>query len=160
MSGLHRITPLARTALQHGGRCFALAALLICAAAPAHAGRVHHTHAGKSASAAGSAQGAGDHDQIGVASYYSSRFNGRRTASGERFDPSAMTAAHMTLPLGTRVRITNLKNGQSVVVRINDRGGFRRHGRILDLSPAAARALSMTGAGVARVGLKRIGGDS
>ncbi|HMW43776.1 MAG TPA: septal ring lytic transglycosylase RlpA family protein, partial [Plasticicumulans sp.] len=54
----------------------------------------------------------------------------------------------------------NLKNGQSVVVRINDRGGFRRHGRILDLSPAAARALSMTGAGVARVGLKRVGGDS
>ena len=76
-----------------------------------------------------------------MASYYSGRFSGRRTASGERFDPSAMTAAHMTLPLGTKVRITNLKNGQSVVVRINDRGGFRRHGRILDLSPAAARPL-------------------
>lgn len=160
MSGLHRITPLARTALQHGGRCFALAALLVCASAPAHAGRAHTHHAGKTAQAASVMHDTGGHDQVGVASYYSSRFSGRRTASGERFDPSAMTAAHMTLPLGTKVRITNLKNGQSVVVRINDRGGFRRHGRILDLSPAAARALSMTGAGVARVGLKRVGGDS
>ena len=95
-----------------------------------------------------------------MASYYSSRFSGRRTASGERFDPQALTAAHMTLPLGTKVRITNLSNGQSVVVRINDRGGFRRHGRILDLSPAAARQLSMTGSGVARVSVQRLGGDS
>lgn len=158
MSGLHRVVPFARTALQHGGRCFALAALLFGAAAPAHAGKAH-AHASRAGTPSAVAANAAGHDQVGMASYYSSRFNGRRTASGERFDPSAMTAAHMTLPLGAKVRITNLQNGKSVVVRINDRGGFQRHGRILDLSPAAARALSMTGAGVARVGVTRVGGD-
>ena len=155
MSGLHRIDHPALAGVCRG---VVLAALFACTALPAHAGGRHRqaTHG----LVAHGASGAAADGQVGMASYYSSRFSGRRTASGERFDPSAMTAAHMTLPLGTRVRITNLKNGQSVVVRINDRGGFRRHGRILDLSPAAARALSMTGAGVARVGLKRVGGDS
>jgi rare lipoprotein A len=67
-----------------------------------------------------------------------------RTASGERWSPNALTAAHRTLPFGTLVRVTDLRNGRSVVVRINDRGPFRR-GRVIDVSPAAARALHFSG---------------
>jgi len=78
----------------------------------------------------------------GVASYYGARFNGRRTASGERFDMTAMTAAHKTLPFGTRVRVTNPRTGKSVVVRINDRGPYA-HGREIDLSRAAATQLGL-----------------
>jgi len=88
--------------------------------------------------------------QDGVASYYGTDFAGRRTASGERFDPQALTAAHRELPFGTRVRVTNLDNGRSVTVRINDRGPFSA-GRIVDLSWAAARELDMLRSGVARV---------
>jgi peptidoglycan lytic transglycosylase len=78
--------------------------------------------------------------QSGIASFYS----GGRTASGERMNSGAMTAAHRTLPFGTMVRVTNNHSGRSVVVRINDRGPFV-HGRVIDLSPAAARALGMDG---------------
>ena len=78
----------------------------------------------------------------GVASYYGARFNGRRTASGERFDMNAMTAAHKTLPFGTRVRVTNPSTGKSVVVRINDRGPYA-HGREIDVSRAAATQLGL-----------------
>lgn len=85
----------------------------------------------------------------GVASFY---WQGRSTASGERFNPSAMTAAHRSLPFGTKVRVTNLKNGRSVVVRINDRGPFVR-GRVIDVSKAAASELGFTGSGVTRVSL-------
>jgi rare lipoprotein A len=67
-----------------------------------------------------------------------------RTASGERWSPNALTAAHRTLPFGTMVRVTDLRNGRSVVVRINDRGPFRR-GRVIDVSPAAARQLHFSG---------------
>jgi rare lipoprotein A len=88
--------------------------------------------------------------QRGMASWYGPGFHGRRSASGERFDQYAMTAAHRTLPFGTVVRVTNLNNGQSIVVRINDRGPFSR-GRIIDLSAAAARKLGMMGSGVAPV---------
>jgi rare lipoprotein A len=70
-------------------------------------------------------------------------YSGGRTASGERASPGALTAAHPTLPFGTRVRVTNRNNGRSVVVRINDRGPFVR-GRIIDLTPAAARALGIS----------------
>ena len=78
----------------------------------------------------------------GTASYYGRRFNGRRTASGETFDMHAMTAAHRTLPFGSRVRVTNPSNGKSVVVRINDRGPF--HGnRVIDVSRAAATELGL-----------------
>ena len=78
----------------------------------------------------------------GVASYYGRRFNGRRTASGETFDMHAMTAAHRTLPFGSRVLVTNPANGRSVVVRINDRGPF--HGnRVIDVSRAAATELGL-----------------
>src|SRR5262245_25731124 len=80
--------------------------------------------------------------QAQVASYYGKELAGRRTASGERFNPSAMTAAHRTLPFGTRVRVTNTHNGRSMIVRINDRGPFVK-GRSIDLSSGAARAIGM-----------------
>lgn len=80
--------------------------------------------------------------QSGVASVYA--YRGDHTADGERVGPSALTAAHRTLPFGTLVRVTNDRNGRSVVVRINDRGPFV-HGRIIDLTPAAAHALGFSG---------------
>ncbi|WP_017306963.1 septal ring lytic transglycosylase RlpA family protein [Spirulina subsalsa] len=86
----------------------------------------------------------------GMASWYGPGFHGRRSASGERFNQNALTAAHRTLPFGTQVRVTNLNNGRSVVVRINDRGPFIR-GRIIDLSRGAASAIGMLGSGVAPV---------
>ncbi len=89
-------------------------------------------------------------EQVGVASWYGTELQGNRTASGERFAAETLTAAHPSLPLGTRVRVTNLANGRSVVVRINDRGPFVR-GRALDVSRGAARALGMLGTGTARV---------
>jgi len=88
----------------------------------------------------------------GMASFYGRAFNGRRTASGEAFDMTAMTAAHRTLPFGTLVRVTNPDNGHSVVVRINDRGPFHG-GRVIDVSRAAATELGMIGPGRARVEL-------
>ena len=81
--------------------------------------------------------------QSGLASVYSTE-SGTHTASGARVDPGALTAAHRSLPFGSKVRVTNRNNGRSVVVTINDRGPFVR-GRIIDLSPAAAHALSMAG---------------
>ena len=85
--------------------------------------------------------------QEGNASWYGREQHGQLTASGERFDMRALTAAHRTLRLGTRVRVTNLRNGRSVEVRINDRGPYG-HGRIIDVSWAAAKALDMIDAGV------------
>ena len=90
--------------------------------------------------------------QTGVASYYAHKHDGRRTASGELFDMEAMTAAHRTLPFGTRVKVTNLRNGRSVVVRINDRGPFLKN-RVIDLSYAAAQELHMITRGTAKVQL-------
>ena len=78
----------------------------------------------------------------GIASVYA--YSGSKTASGERANPGGLTAAHRTLPFGTQVRVTNKRNGQSVVVRINDRGPFVR-GRVIDVTPAAARALGFSG---------------
>ncbi len=89
----------------------------------------------------------------GVASYYGARFAGRPTASGETFNPREMTAAHKTLPFGSRVRVTNPRNGNSVIVRINDRGPFVR-GRVIDLSRAAAEELGMIRSGHASVELE------
>ena len=88
--------------------------------------------------------------QVGVASYYAAKFENRKTADGERFKSNGFTAAHRTLPLGTIVRVTNLENQRSVVVRVNDRGPFMRK-RIIDLSPAAARALGIRDQGLMRV---------
>lgn len=87
----------------------------------------------------------------GQVSYYANSLAGRRTASGERYDPKAFTAASRTLPFGTRVRVTRLDNGKSVVVRVNDRGPFGHRRRILDLSRAAANELDMIKAGVVEV---------
>ncbi len=88
--------------------------------------------------------------QEGIASWYGSQFQGRRTSSGEIYDMYRMTAAHKTLPLPTYVRVTNLENGRSVVVRVNDRGPFV-DGRIIDMSFVAAIRLGMLGPGTARV---------
>jgi rare lipoprotein A len=87
----------------------------------------------------------------GLASWYGGVFNGRRTASGEKFNMNAMTACHPTLPFGSIVRVVNLTNKRSVVVRITDRGDLIDEGRIIDLSYAAADKLAMTKAGLAKV---------
>jgi peptidoglycan lytic transglycosylase len=88
--------------------------------------------------------------QIGLASWYGPPYAGRKGADGKVYDQNAMTAAHLTLPLGTMVRVTNLANNESVVVRITDRGPFV-HGRVIDLSLAAAKATGVYRAGVAKV---------
>jgi rare lipoprotein A len=88
--------------------------------------------------------------QRGKATYYSNRFQGRKTASGERYDRRQLTAAHRSLPFGSLVKVTNRLNGRSVVVRVNDRGPFGR-GRVIDVSEAAARELDMMRAGVVPV---------
>lgn len=82
--------------------------------------------------------------QEGVASWYGGKFNGHKTASGERLNPKEYTVAHKYLPFGTTVKITNLNNGKIVKARVNDRGPFVKH-RIVDLSKAAANAIGMTG---------------
>ncbi|MBD2728453.1 septal ring lytic transglycosylase RlpA family protein [Nostoc sp. FACHB-892] len=92
----------------------------------------------------------------GIASFYGYDFAGNRTASGQRFNPEGMTAAHRSLPFGTKVRVTNTRNGRSVVLRINDRGPFIR-GRIIDVSTGAARVLGMMGSGVAPVRVEVLG---
>lgn len=89
--------------------------------------------------------------QDGQATWYGGGHHGGPTASGERFDKNALTAAHRTLPMGTRVRVTNKHNGRSVEVRINDRGPYGNKGRIIDVSEAAARRLDMIDAGVVPV---------
>jgi rare lipoprotein A len=96
--------------------------------------------------AAQSSASKGPETQVGLASYYSRRFDGKETASGETFSNEDMVAAHRKLPMGTRVRVTNLENGESVVVRINDRGASaqnRKEGVIIDVSQAAATKLRM-----------------
>jgi rare lipoprotein A len=91
----------------------------------------------------------------GRASYYSNRFHGRRTASGEHFDRRDFTAAHRSLPFGTRVRVTNLANGRKVFVKINDRGPHLKS-RIIDISQAAARELGMIGSGIGNVRIEAV----
>jgi rare lipoprotein A len=94
-------------------------------------------------------------EEVGLASWYGHPHQGRRTASGEAYDMNDLTCAHRTLPLGTRLLVTNLENGRSVEVRVNDRGPFVA-GRILDLSYAAARKLGAERPGVIRVSLRII----
>jgi rare lipoprotein A (peptidoglycan hydrolase) len=91
-------------------------------------------------------------DSSGLASYY---WQPQRVASGGWFNPNALTAAHRTLPFGTRVRVTNVRNNKSVIVTINDRGPFIR-GRIIDLSLAAAKVIAMTKSGVVPVKIERV----
>lgn len=119
------------------GRWRVWAVLFLALAACAHAPR----------------RGGDDGIAEGLASYYGGSFRGRLTASGERFDPDAFTAAHRTLPFGTCLEVENLESGRSVRVRVNDRGPFVED-RILDLSEAAARAIDLLRRGLARVRLR------
>jgi rare lipoprotein A len=116
----------------------------------AHKGQHSHraSHHGKTEATSPRHRG----NMAGMASYYGSE-SGQRSASGARINPAAMTAAHPSLPFGTKVRVTNQSNGRSVVVTINDRGPFVR-GRIIDVSTGAADVMGMKGAGVARVTLE------
>src|SRR5579871_3017408 len=91
-----------------------------------------------------------DYDETGIASWYGADFHGRRTANGEIFDANGLTAAHPTLPMPVDVRVTNLENGKSLVLRVNDRGPFKR-GRIIDVSARAAQLLGFYGRGTAKV---------
>lgn len=90
---------------------------------------------------------------VGMASFYGREHHGGPTASGERFDMRAMTAAHRTAPMGSKLKVTNLRNGRTVVVRVNDRGPFVR-GRIIDVSRGAAEALGFVGAGLTKVSIQ------
>jgi rare lipoprotein A len=92
---------------------------------------------------------------VGTASFYHRSLEGHRTASGEPYDRRRLTAAHRTLPFGSRVRVTNLENGLSVVVLVNDRGPFRK-GRVIDVSEEAARELGFYRAGTARVRVEEL----
>ena len=96
-----------------------------------------------------------DSQMLGAAAYYGAELAGRATASGEIFDPSLLTAAHRTLPLGSQVQVTNLGNGLSTVVRINDRGPYSGDS-IIDLSTAAAQRIGLLPRGSGRVQLKRL----
>ncbi|MFT4020863.1 MAG: septal ring lytic transglycosylase RlpA family protein [Acinetobacter sp.] len=97
--------------------------------------------------------------QTGIASWYGRQFHGRKTASGDTFDMNALTAAHRSLPLNCFIRVTNKANGQSVVVKVNDRGPF--HGnRVLDLSYAAAKEIGLTNSGTAKVSIERVDGPN
>jgi len=93
--------------------------------------------------------------QSGIASWYGHQFNGHKTATGERFDMNAMTAAHRTLPLSCFIRVTNKDNGKSVVVKVNDRGPYVGN-RILDLSYAAAQQIGIVGKGMGNVTIERV----
>lgn len=103
-----------------------------------------------------------NYDRTGIASWYGSKFHGQRTANGEIYDMNELTAAHPTLPLPSRVRVTNLENGRSLVLKVNDRGPFARN-RIIDVSRRAAQLLGFRQAGTARVRVQAYpvsGGDS
>lgn len=97
-----------------------------------------------------------DYDQTGVASWYGRAFQGRKTASGEKFDMYEMTAAHRKIPFGSTIKVKNLENGKEIIVRVNDRGPYKDN-RVLDLSYAAARKLGMLATGKAMVGIKVVG---
>jgi rare lipoprotein A len=94
-------------------------------------------------------------DQCGTASWYGPGFNGKKAASGERFNQNAMTAAHKTLPFGTKLKVTNQRTGKSVTVKINDRGPYHG-GRVIDLSKAAASQLGIVNAGTGKVCLTKV----
>ena len=140
----HRPTRWLRQRVAGFPRLLVLSILLVCAV-----GVSFEADAGGQRPAATARVKSGQ--QVGKASWYGPKFHGKKTASGKRFNQHALTAAHRRLPLGTRVKVTNLGNGKSVQVRIDDRGPYQG-GRIIDLSRAAAQRLSMDG--VARVRLE------
>ncbi len=98
-------------------------------------------------------------NQSGLASWYGRQFNGRKTASGERFDMNGLTAAHRSLPLSCYIKVTNRSNGKSVVVKVNDRGPFHAS-RILDLSYGAAARLGIVDSGTGNVTIERVAGPA
>jgi len=99
------------------------------------------------------AKGRKKFEQEGIASWYGKKFHGKKTASGEKYNMRKLTAAHLTLPFGTMVKVTNLENGKKVVVKINDRGPYAK-GRIIDLSRKAAKKIGMFQSGIARVRIR------
>jgi len=109
-------------------------------------GAVAFTLVGVSSPMANESSRAGKPGQSGMASWYGPGFHGKKTANGERFNTHALTAAHRTLPFGTKVKVVSKKTGRSVIVRINDRGPYA-HGRVIDLSKAGAQALGIDGVG-------------
>jgi rare lipoprotein A len=142
LSALAAVLTLVCSALTHAADAPKPAAAASMPAAPAQA------PAAATAPAAGA--------ETGLAAVYSDKLNGRKTASGERYDRNALTAAHKTLPFGTRVKVTHTKNQKTVTVRINDRGPFQA-GRILDLSTAAAKVLGIGAKGMADVSADVVG---
>jgi len=96
--------------------------------------------------------------QTGKASYYAKKFNGARTASGERLHPDSMTCAHRTYPFGTKLKVTNVVTGKEIIVRVNDRGPYIR-GRIIDLSRSAAQELGIIRQGIAMVKVEEVTGE-
>lgn len=91
----------------------------------------------------------------GIASFYAEQHHGKKTANGEKFNMYEMTAAHRTLPFGSKIKVTNLKNGKTVVLRVNDRGPYAK-GRVLDVSKGAAIQLGMIKSGTASVSIERL----
>lgn len=142
---MHRTTLIAALALSAG---LALSPVLAQTAAS--------QPAAVSAPAATAAPAAAADTSEGKIAYYGQKFAGRKTASGQRFDPNAMTMAHKTLPFGSRVKVTNLVNQRSVVLRVNDRGPFTPD-RIGDVSAGAARKLGMLRSGVVNARLEVLG---
>ncbi len=132
--------------MRRGGVTRLAAALLALAAACAHGPRREEPPAPAAAR---------HHVEVGVASFYARHFRGHLTASGERYDPRALTCAHPSAPFGTRLRVTDLSSGRSVVVTVNDRGPYAE-GRVVDLSLAAARVLGMIDRGLVRVRVERV----
>lgn len=120
--------------------CFVAASAILCLAASAAEAACGDTHSAPAGA--------------GSASWYGAEQGGRRTASGERYDPKALTAAHNSLAFGTLLRVTSLATGRTVTVRVNDRGPG--HGRLIDLSEAAARRLGTRACGVAQVTIEQI----
>jgi rare lipoprotein A len=120
------------------------ALVLALAAACAHAPPPHEPAA------------AGGRAEVGIASFYGQDFQGHRTASGARYDLHALTCAHPSAPFGTRLRVTDVETGRSVVVTVNDRGPFAK-GRVVDVSYAAAKRLGIVERGLARVRVERLG---
>lgn len=136
------------TVLRSGKTPLAIWWVLVAGCCPAPTQRVYASNSAVTQAASRETHGA---VLRGDASYYASFFKGRMTSNGERYDPNKMTAANRTLPFGTRLRVTRLDTGKSVVVRVNDRGPFGKRRRILDLSRAAAEQLDMIGVGHAEV---------